>query len=220
MKCKFCNKKMELKKITCGTHNYKLWISKCKCQEKEWDKEKKVKIINNSGIHEDPIDIIKNGFNKDYLLNIVKFYINKLDIMIQNNVGLFLVGPAGIGKTVSIVYTIFNILDQKLKTVRYINAVELSKLFKSFDKSDQKRYYSYLNTPIVFVDDIGFQDWNMYHFIDFRSNNKYITFYASNKTLDYLESTLTNPVMSRLQYKCIVEEIENVESHRELNLRR
>ena len=217
--CKKCNKPLQEKKIRIKKDEYKMRIFKCSCLEDRKKAKKLQAILDDSGIMKEDLDIITRRhprvqFDPEKILGIGIKYLKNLDKLYQMRKGLFLVGRKGIAKTITINYIMYRIAQKNLVRIKYITAEDLQRLFDSYDRNDRKKYDSILRCPIVFVDDIGFQRWNMYPFWNYRINNYLITFGASNISNQKdddgnsdLENNLTAPVISRIKYKCIWDDV-------------
>lgn len=221
-KCPVCKKKIKGIGHTItgdGERSYPIWDCNCGVNpanhqeaRQPTEKEKKEairKLIKKADFPSRAYDFIfTKEFDKEKLLPSVKNYIedNK-----QN--GLCLVGLAGIGKTVSIVYLMCYLLNNKEKynrcvTPQYIGYTELYVLYKLYErgfhtkynnKDEEDRYLTYRKSQhILFIDDI-IAGWDMFDLINYRYNNNLITFLSSNLEFEEFKNNLGQASMRRIK---------------------
>lgn len=214
--CKICKTPLIQQSFSLKGHEFKVWVMQCQCNRiKETGG-----LIRESGIHKEHLEIIQGHhktikFSQEDLIDSAKYYLDNIGKYFDLKMGLFLIGPTGIGKTMSIDYVIVKIAELFQVKIRYTTAEELASLFLSKDHYSKSQYRKIKTSSVLFIDDINKKQWDMYDLIDYRAHNGLLTFYASNveQEADILE-ILSEPVLSRIKYKSIFDIIENKPSLR------
>jgi len=227
--CPKCNKPIKGVDSTVtgdGRVLYPVWSCDCGVnpanhQEREIDnkeysenKEKEIleNIIHSANFPTRAYEFIHSKeFDESKLLPVVKDYIKN-----KNNCGLCIAGNVGIGKTVSMIYLLTYLLNNRDKGKMipapvYIEYNELSILYKLYErgfnnKDDEKKKYLYYRniTNTLFIDDIT-SGWDMFDLINYRYNKKLITFLSSNLDVEKFKNSLGEASISRIKQDMIVD---------------
>ncbi len=139
-----------------------------------------------------------------------------------NKKGLFLYGPCGTGKTYSL-YALTIYLIMSGYNVKVINLSVLFNIIRSsfnkqqnnnIEKGSMKNIDELIDFEILAIDDIGKQkttewvDEMLYYIINTRYENKKITFFTSNLSLDELSNKIDDSIVSRITETCEVYKLE------------
>ena len=215
MRCQYCGKPFIPKNFLGRT----IYIRACNCLEKKEQEKEIHTLIEKANFPAETLDIIFGKhplikFNYNDLVASVKKYATKIKKFLSSRTGLFLIGSPGVGKTLSLVYLAVEIIKRYKKGVKFATAEDITISFYSFDL--RSRYEKYKNAPILIIDDIIPQKWNMFDILNYRTNNYKTTFMSSNYGFQEISQYFGPAVMSRIKSKLFIDNITDTKDKRRL----
>lgn len=155
------------------------------------------------------------NYEKDVPVNIK----NKTENLISSKKGLYLYGPAGVGKT-HIAYAIASFFNENKYQTWFLNTGEmLRQIREEFEKTEiesiESIYEQLINFKgLLFLDDIGAEkmtDWvreTFYLILNNKYENMIPVVFTSNYNLDELAEKVGDRVVSRIMGICDILKLE------------
>lgn len=208
--CKNCKSIMECKNNQIGfaylpkIKNNKINFNYKACRYKE-KILKELKYLNNITLYQTPERLLENGLDKidtkdKKRHDVIKWAINFLKEYPNINNGIYLHGSFGSGKSYIINALLVELAKKDVKSTIVFWPEFLRNLKTYFNSNGELDLIikQIKNTPILFIDDIGAENvtaWSrdeiLSTILDYRMNNRLITLFASNLSLDELEKHLS-----------------------------
>ena len=217
--CSDCKLSLVKQKYIILGKEFTFMVYQCDCLKKQDN----LKYIREAGFHEKHLDLIINGkelFDKNKIMASVKDYYKNMESLFDKKIGLFIIGSTGIGKTISIIWLLKQIVLKFNRRVRYITHSQLTDIHRSYLAEDKNKYDIYKKSRILFIDDILPKQGQLYDIVDYRANNNLLTFYASNvDTVEDMKEILGEATLSRIKGSCIFDILDDgIKDMRELSL--
>ncbi|MEW5692497.1 MAG: ATP-binding protein [Candidatus Hydrogenedentota bacterium] len=148
-----------------------------------------------------------------------KIMLNKIQELSQgqrSNIGLFLYGPPGDGKTYSVCFIINSLVEPRIMHCAFFNYPRLLAAirdnFHNYDVLDRLKELLF-ETDLIALDDLGMErkvedpdtSWSidlLYQVIDYRCDNFKPVLITSNRDPDELEDQIKKGIWSRIRGMC------------------